>query len=262
MKKLLTFTLVLALTITLGYGFAFAGKPTNDLGEYIGNGFPSGKHYNLNIMGVPKDKEVPTMTGSNRHTIFVPLNSGEDVDRQVKIKYVTDPNDNSFRVLDGNATDDDLAIIQVPFEYCDLDTYDYCEDLLSYMVFARGLGKPGTDTGAVVTAECEYTLSVVDPDGEEGLTCEDTLLLGDFEIRRPGKKPRTVDITDIFRATGCLDYGGEAGICDSGDLEFRNLWIFNIPFLETYMWDYDNNGLKLMQVRFYETTSGYIGWVE
>ena len=117
MKKLLTFTLVLALTITLGYGFAFAGKPTNDLGEYIGNGFPSGKHYTLNIIGVPRDKEVPTMTGSNHHTIFVPLESGldENVPRQVKIKYVTDPNDNSFRVLDGNATDDNEATIQVPY---------------------------------------------------------------------------------------------------------------------------------------------------
>jgi hypothetical protein len=261
MKRFLTFALVFSLAIGLGYSSVLADKPTDDGGNYIGNGFPSGAHYTLNIIGVPQDKEVPTMTGSNRHTIFVPLNSGEDVDRQVKIKYVTDPNDNSFRVLDGNATDDDLAIIQVPFEYC-TNLTDGCYDLLSFMVFARGLGKPGPDTGAVVTAECEYTLSVVDPDGTEGLTCEDTLLLGDFEVRRPGKKPITQDITDIFRATGCLDLAGEVGVCDSGDLEFRNIWIFNIPYLSEYMWDYDNNGLKLMQVRFYETTSGYIGFVE
>lgn len=260
MKKILTFTLVLALTITLGYGFGFAGKPTDDLGQYIGNGFPSGKHYNLNIIGVPRDKEVPTMTGSNRHTIFVPLNSGEDVDRQVKIKYVTNPDENEFRVVDGNATDDNEAVIQVPFEYCDLETYDNCEDLLSFMVFARGLGKPGPDVGAIVTAECEYIKEVVDTAGTLDLECEDTLVLGEFEVRRPGKKPITQDITDIFRADGCLDYD-DSGYCDKGDLQFRNLWIFNIPDLESYMWDYDNNGLKLMQVRFYETTSGYIGWV-
>jgi hypothetical protein len=257
MRKFLLFTLVSALTLTLGFGIAFAGK------DLRGNGFPNGRHYNLNIIGVPHDKPVPDMQGSHRHTIFVPLNSGEDVDRQVKIKYVTG---NDFQVLDGNATDDNIAIIQVPYEYCDLEANDSCEELLSFMVYARGLGKPGPDTGAIVTAECEYTLSVVDPDGTEGLTCEDTLLLGEFEVRRPGKKPRTEDITNIFRATGCLDFDAEGeegyGECDSGDLEFSNIWIFNIPYLEYYMWDYDNNGLKLMQVRFYETTSGYIGWVE
>lgn len=58
----------------LAYGTVFAGKDLN------GNGFPTGRHYNLNIIGVPMDKEVPIMTGSNRHTIFEPLNSGEDVD--------------------------------------------------------------------------------------------------------------------------------------------------------------------------------------
>jgi hypothetical protein len=52
----------------------------------VGQGL-SGPHYNLNIIGVSKDKTVPPMTGSNRHTIFVPLASGEDVDRKVKIYY-------------------------------------------------------------------------------------------------------------------------------------------------------------------------------
>ena len=261
MRKSMICFLAVFLTIGMCCGAALADKPIKDDGSYLGNGFPSGKHYTLNIIGVPHDKEVPTMMDSHRHTIFVPLSSGEDVDRQVKIKYITNPLDNSFLVIDGNATDDNEAIIQVPFEYCD-DLTAGCEDLLSFMVFARGLGKPGPDTGAIVTAECEYELSVVDPDGTEGLTCEDTLLLGEFEVTRPRKKPITKDITDIFRATGCLDYAGEVGICDSGDLEFRNIWIFNIPYLEYYMWDYDNNGLKVMQVRFYETTSGYIGWVE
>jgi len=257
MKKLLTFTLVLALAITLGYGFAFAGKPTNEIDEYIGNGFPSGQHYNLNIIGVPQDKEVPTMTGSNRHTIFVPLNSGEDVPRQVKIYYVTDPDDNSFKVLDGNATYDNEATIQVPYEYC-TNFEEGCTELLSFRVFARGLGKPGPATGAIVTADCEYLHELTGGDVE----CEDTLDMGWFDVVRPRKKPVTKEITGIFRATGCLDFDGDVGVCDSGDLEFRDLWIFNIPDLEEYFWDYDNNGLKLMQVRFYEVTSGYIGWVK
>ncbi len=32
-------------------------------------------HYNLNIIGVPKDKasDIPAWTNENRHTMFVPL---------------------------------------------------------------------------------------------------------------------------------------------------------------------------------------------
>src|SRR3989441_7632196 len=41
-----------------------------------GNGAPSGAHYDLNIIGVTKAK-APSMNGSNRHTIFVPLVSDQ-----------------------------------------------------------------------------------------------------------------------------------------------------------------------------------------
>lgn len=219
----------------------------------VGTGL-SGAHWNLNIIGVPKDKPVPSMTDSSRHTIFVPLQSGGDVSRQVKIEYIRG---DSFKVLDGNATNDNYALIQVPYEYCS-DYTNGCTDLLSFDVYAVGLGKPGG--AAIVTAECTYNLDVVDTNGTAGLECEDTLLMGSFEISRIKGKPQPVNITDIFRATGCLDMGGLEGVCDTGDLEFRNLWIFNIEQLVDYMWDYDNNGLKLMQLRFYETTSGYIGY--
>ena len=249
MKKSLTLLSLVIFMLSIGYGVASAVD--------TGNGMMSGGHYNLNIIGVPKDKPVPAMDGSNRHTIFVPLQSGEDVSRQVKIKFVIG---DDFQVLDGNATVDNEATLQVPYEYCqDLNTG--CVDLLSFYVFARGLGKPGPDVGAIVTAECEYLLNVVDELGTLGLTCEDTLLMGSFEVKRPKGQPKTYDITDIFRATGCLDMDA-SGDCNTGDLEFENIWIFNIPDLASYMWDYDNNGLKLMQVRFYPTTSGYIGYVK
>jgi hypothetical protein len=236
----LTFVLALALAAP-----AFA---------QVGKGL-SGAHWNLNIIGVPKDKTVPTMTDSSRHVIFVPLQSGSDVSRQVKISYVRG---DDFRVLDGNATNDNEATIQVPYQLCpDLTTG--CEELLSFNVYAVGLGKP--KGGAIVTAECTYSLDVVDSSGTPGLQCEDTLLMGSFEVSRTKGKPSPVNITDVFRATGCLDVNTD-GTCNSGDLQFSNLWIFNIPQLEDYFWDYDNNGLKLMQVRFYETTSGSIGTVK
>ncbi len=245
MRRLLLFFVVVGISAAMGVtGFAQVGKGL------------SGAHWNLNIIGVPHDKTVPSMTDSSRHTIFVPLQSGLDVTRQVKIYYVRNTaNPTQFEVLDGNATDDNEATIAVPFEFCsDLSTG--CEELLSFNVYAVGLGKPNGN--AIVTAECTYSVDVV------GGTCEDTLLLGGFQINRTNggsNKPQRTDITDIFRATGCLDLDA-SGTCNTGDLEFRNLWIFNIPQLVEYFWDYDNNGLKHMQVRFYETTSGSINTVK
>lgn len=248
MKKVIS-TLAMSILVAGAFcGTSLAGK------DYNGNGFPTGRHFNLNIIGVSKDK-VANMDYSHRHTIFVPLYTEGTVPRQVKIKYMAGED---FQVLDGNATDDNLAVIQVPYEYCG-NLVEGCTDMLSYEVYTRAVGKPGGT--ALVTAECEYSLSVVDPDGTLGLTCEDTLLMGSFDVERAKGKPQTKDITNIFRADGCLDLDGEIGICDTGDLEFRNLWIFNIEQLESYMWDYDNTGLKNMQIRFYETVSGYIGYV-
>jgi hypothetical protein len=43
-----------------------------------GNGTPGGAHYNLNLIGVTNGKTSP-LTGSDRHTIFVPLfTNGKD----------------------------------------------------------------------------------------------------------------------------------------------------------------------------------------
>ena len=42
-----------------------------------GNGAPSGTHYNLNIIGVPKDKTAD-MNNNDGHRIFVQLVGGED----------------------------------------------------------------------------------------------------------------------------------------------------------------------------------------
>ena len=236
---------------------AFMATPAN---AQVGKGL-SGAHWNLNIIGVPKDKTVPSMDQGGRHTIFVPLESGEDVPRKVKIFYERNgDNPDKFNVSDGNATDDNQATIQVPFEFCADEAFG-CTELLSFDVYAVGLGRPGG--AAIVTADCTYSDDVVDAAGTAGLECEDTVLLGTIEIKRTkgGKnKPWREDITNLFRVTGCLDVD-ENGACDAGDLKFKNLWIFNIRELEEYYWDYDNNGLKLLHIRFYATTSGCIGTV-
>ena len=87
--------------------------------------------------------------------------------------------------------------------------------------------------------------------------------MNSFEIHRTNKgknKPKVTDITNVFRATGCIDL--DSSVDPGCDISFDNLWIFNIEQLTDYYWDYDNQGLKLMHTRFYPTTSGTIGYVE
>jgi hypothetical protein len=201
----------------------------------VGQGL-SGPHYTLNIIGVPKGKKVD-MTDSQRHTIFVPLDS------TVKIYYV--PGD-TFQVLDGNCFDSNGCTIEVPS-----DTSG--DNSICYDVFAVGLGKPGGV--AIVTAECIFDTPLVG-----GGTCTSALLQGSFEIDRTNggsNKPKSVNISNVFRASGCLD-NDLSGTCNTGDTQFNNVWIFNLPQLQSYWWDYDNTGLKVMQVRFYPTTCGTI----
>jgi len=233
MKKLIAIGLavVLALTLCVTPVFAGIGKQIKDEGD-------NGPHYNLNIIGVPHDKTVPDMTGSNRHTIFVRL--GEDgTPEHVTINVVRNyANPDKFQVTDGNATDDGEATIAVPFE-------DY--GTLSYNVYATALGKFGGKAKVIASVTFDTN---TDAD----------LLMGEFELKREkasgnGKgKPKVVNISDIFRATGVIDVAPEGP--GPEDITFTNVWVFNVPTLMTYLWDYGNEGLKLMQVRFYETTSG------
>ncbi len=52
MKKLITSSLLLCSMMFFVAGSALAGKPREGVdGPYYGNGYPSGKHYNLNIIG-------------------------------------------------------------------------------------------------------------------------------------------------------------------------------------------------------------------
>ena len=224
MKKLIATALTTIMVLTMAATPVFAG---------IGNEIPdNGEHYNLNIIGVPHGKKVD-MANSNRHTIFVPLGKGGDVKscRIYVIRNVINPD--QFQVLDGNATDGE-ATIAVPFK-------DY--STLSFNVYATALGKPG----GKVNVDANITFE----DGTYG-----SLLMGSFYLKRDRSKPRPVDISDIFRASGWIDVDESGDFNSDIDMSFDNVWVFNVPTLLEYLWDYDNQGLKLMQIRFYPTTSG------
>jgi hypothetical protein len=98
-----------------------------------GSGAPSGPHYNLNIIGVPKNK-IADMTGNQGHRIFVPLKGSCKID--------LGPGD--FQVLDANCTKGN-ASFQLPNPDPDNDGETI------YSVWARALGKPG---GQSTTTTC------------------------------------------------------------------------------------------------------------
>ena len=181
-----------------------------------GNGAPSGAHYNLNIIGVSKDKTAD-MTGDNGHRIFVDLGSKKPSD-PVRTKIMLSQSfDGTFEVLDANGTDGE-ASFKLPAPG-------------TYTIWARPLGKPG--------GEAKVTTCAIDPETDEEV-CSTTF---EVFVRGTGKSTfkdvttnlTTINLTEADQlATGCA----------------ATVSLFD-PCLEDYFWAYDNNGLKLLQLRFY-----------
>jgi hypothetical protein len=191
---------------------AISGRP---LSVETGNGAPSGSHYNLNIIGVPKNKKV-NMTGGSGHRIFVPLWGTP----KILLKQGTE-----FAVLDANGTDGQ-AVFQLPNPDPDGD------GTTVYSVFARALGTPG---GKSLTTTC-----ATDPvDGSEICSVMKLTL------------KRTTGKSTFLNVSKDLLYI-YADVNDDGILD-------RVPLFDSrlvgYFWNYDNQGLKLAQLRFYDCST-------
>ncbi len=176
-----------------------------------GNDAPSGAHYNLNIIGVPKGKTAD-MTGNNGHRIFVKLDGGTRINLAM----------GDFKVLDANGTDG-TAAFQLPNPDPDND------GVTEYSVYARALGKPG---GSSTTTTCY-------DDAQTGDTYCSVLQM--VLVREKGKS--TFENVTKYLLYVYVDADGD------GDLDRVPLFA---DALDDYFWDYQNDGLKLAQLRFYE----------
>lgn len=246
----------------------------------LGNGFPEGGHdYRLNLIGVPHDKTA-SMDNNNGRRIFVQLNSSNTVttpggknnhlakgggDDQNHIYLcnstngqndVVDPrcdawratHSSQFGVIDANATDGDGAILAVPDPCADADPLTPCTP--SYRIFARAHGPSGN--AAITTCADENlpidpTLNPVDDVwcGSNGIT-----------LYAKGNARKAMEITDnLLRLTITVDgtqdpaLAGCLGTSTTGP-QAINVYLFDNCF-ENYFWNYDNNGLKLLELRFY-----------
>ena len=126
-----------------------------------------------------------------------------------------------FQVLDANATDGTGAF-QLPNPDPEND------GVTTYSVFARALGKPG---GSSKTTTCAS-------DGAGETWCSVYSLIS---VREAGGSKFENVSRELLYIYADLD--------GDGTVERYNL--FN-DALEEYYWDYDNSGLKLLQLRFYE----------
>lgn len=200
----------------------------------------------MNIIGVPKGKTAD-MTGNTGGRMFVLLNGGQDAvslngkptNTLLKVNtigLVPAPAGESFSVLDANATDSNGGLFQLP---ADVST--------GWTVWARALGTPG---GSAIQTTCAS--SFIDTVAGQ-IFCSDQSAM---YFRTTGKSSFTNVTSTLLFMTVTVDSTvtpGLAACLSVSGIQSVTVSLFNSCF-ENYFWNYDNNGLKLLQLRFYPAT--------
>src|SRR5438046_515719 len=206
--------------------------------ETTGNGAPSGSHYNLNIIGVPKDKTAD-MNNNDGHRIFVELNggstaaSGQNFAVMSKVNTILlapAPAGAGFQVLDANATDKNGAVFQLPL---DVST--------TWTVWARALGKPGGKADMTTCATVDVT--VTDPvTGVTTTTTETVCSLGTTLHLERTKNAKFQNVTSnlLFVTLSATDQ--LLTTCTSATVALFD------PCLQNYFCHYDKQVLHCLQL--------------
>ena len=186
-----------------------------------GNGLPDNGHarlYKFNLIGVPRDKK-PDMTGDAGKRMFVKLEGQSKIYLQK----------GEFDILDANATDGNGGRFQLPDPDPDGDGVTW------YGVYVRPVGTPNRSAtiGSCIEGDLDPTL-----EGDETLCSTETKLL----VRGTGK-PQVENVSKELLSL-CLDTDDVVG-CDTRSFLFDDETV-------DYLWNYDNNGLRVAQVYFLE----------
>ena len=246
MKKILAIVLAVVLVATILPSAVFAKSPKTEFDL-------NGPHYNLNLLGKRdgwNDKEV---SNPQRHTMFVPMDtSGYNITLNLPNKvirhavvednvpslpgfgiFMTQTGADDFAVIDGTAFDGDACVLDIAAG--------------KYKVVVVAKGKP-TSQNATIDGWAQVHNTT-------GLYYY--LNLGDVSVGR-----KWVDATDLFfidtteANLGITGFPIDPGTGNDG----LGMWIFDyLKALEAlpeydetaYFWQFQNNGSKLIQVRFY-----------
>ena len=207
---------------------------------------------NLNIHGVPDgasiDKIKNDSAGPGRHSIFVPLSTTDPV----TIKYAFSE-DLNWTVVDCDATGEghDASIILPAYVYLDTNG-DGIEDTRKrvsyYLVYVVGLRKPKDPTQIIVYPKAEHNGSWT-----AYRFYEDELIVPGHIKGGKGKgntgQPVWYNATDLFFVDVTFWNGTDY-------IYYVNTWVFDVPGLEGYWWNVQNDGVRLLQVRFYPVFKG------
>jgi len=241
-NKILAFGIVAILLVSGGLLTVNAQKGGNDTGganEIDMNGF----HYTLNILG-KKDNwnGGGGYNNPDRSTIFVPQDTdgfqytapdGDIITGSIAIYFAEGP---EFAVIDGSAFDNEVA--GIPDGTCRIEL----PDNQKFSVWICSRAKPG------YTTDIDGMVYVQDIGGGWYSYC-----IGTLTVTRRWK-----DGHNLFYVTWQEDnLGPDGGVMAD---QAPEMWIFDYldllnadPDLQNamYLWDFDNNGNKLVKVRFY-----------
>ena len=204
-KKINPLSVLFLLAFCLSVSPGFAGN------NLIGNGFPSGPHFNLNILGKNNDFVCPSLADylastPGQNVIYV-----RRVDSNIEILMESgakgpksDPSLTTLKVTDwcSNNIDNTPAVVQLP------------KDADGYAVYARITGKPGSEDGLPTFAFSGREFALVEDEfGNDlialGLITDTGIYdfsgneLYRFDSSKNGKGVRkATNITELFQFTG------------------------------------------------------------
>ncbi len=195
----------------------FSGQDFLDRRENAGDNKPSGNHYSLNLVGVPDDKYDNFYDDEkSEESIYVGLGGNS----KVMVRKTTQ--DEGFGIINANGLED-RALFQLP-----------TSSETEYQLFVRPLGIP----------RAESQPHDVDPS-----TNEDIASMGASILVRKDGADRDADIASKLSTVNVAaeDLNGDDVI---DELDIATYKIFD-EVLEGYLWEYNDEGLKVSQLRFY-----------
>jgi hypothetical protein len=249
MKKVIIASLLLIMVVGLETAFANPEGVCED-GKLIGH---------LKIIGVKKDKNENMEDKAAGNVIFVGLGKNDQADRTKIYLQMGD----DFAVLDKNGTDGE-ALFQLPDP--DLEPYVIgdpgdADTESAYSVFIRPLGKPGGWATITTCADLmDSTFAGLLPGSlvsimnrnEGGDTYCSIEQVGQEITERPQGKSKFTNVTAelltiVFQVVVDTDPGEGVTL----ETVCIRVPIFD-DILENEYWEYDNYGLKNLDVRFYD----------
>ncbi len=242
MRRLIGITVAVVMLLSLSIP-ALAAKPGTDF---------NGPHYNLNLIG--KDKVMPgDYDNWDRHTMFVPLDSSEmtfPIEQPNNLPgnpatmegvKITMTQGAEFAVKDGNATDGFGEFMLAPGKY---------------MVYIAAKAKSPKFENA--STDITGWVEAYDELGDLWYY----IPVGDVTVTK--QKNYWEDASGLFYMSDDEDPFGFVEVSGLPNFDDLGVWVFDymtgLDSWETdlydfsslaYFWQLDNNGNKLIQVRFY-----------